>query len=709
MRTAQYNRLTRFLPHYPKPLQRGFRSAKHRIRQPLVNVPLERCIDAAASSEAKIGQVFQLLAQIKLPGSSTPTPIDFPTEDRPASIKVDVKPLGLEFPVDPASGLLGSTYVELRVTAPDCDLIGDQRHRVEVPANHDSAPIFVPLRPRRAGPCHITVEVYHADQITLGAIPALVANSGEAVEQRLQTTSLTILVHRTFIDARKSVGLLYQPSGDVAQVFGEQRNINTAGGVYAEGNIDQRSGSFVSGHNISIGDISGATGIAVGPDALAINIGQGGNSADAGERRNRDLMLNRVYAFWVEGVLDKSTHVAPMIPLVASYQVRVADDAMGRTNNHIWRGSSGQQCQSVETIAQMCLQRGSGLLILGAPGAGKTTMLLNLTRSLLEHAICAPAEPIPVIFNLSSWARERLSLQDWLIQELTKRYDVLRRQGTAWIVHDQILPLLDGLDEVPAPQRVACIEAINRFRGEHGLGALVVCCRIAEYEALIAHHHIRLQLDGALLVRPLTADQIDTFLANSGPQLAALREDLQQDHELRELAETPLMLSLMAQVYQGQIVENLRALPSLEERRQLLFAAYVEQMFERPGVDPRYLPTQTRRWLSKLAGEMQQHALTIFHLERLQPDVLDSPALRRRYTLLDRLGTGLLIGVPFGFFAGLVCRWSFPQIFPSDLAKAQAGGPVNLLVFLATFLLIASLFGGKSEQPSQAPQGLWLL
>jgi len=58
------------------------------------------------------------------------------------------------------------------------------------------------------------------------------------------------------------------------------------------------------------------------------------------------------------------------------------------------------------------------LLILGEPGSGKTTLLLELTRNLLERAQVSESSPMPVIFNLSSWAKRRLPLVKWLVEEL---------------------------------------------------------------------------------------------------------------------------------------------------------------------------------------------------------------------------------------------------------------------------------------------------
>jgi hypothetical protein len=64
-------------------------------------------------------------------------------------------------------------------------------------------------------------------------------------------------------------GFIHRPSGPVSQVFGEQREIDTGGGACAEGDIDQREGSFMEGDNISVGDITGVSGIAVGRNARA--------------------------------------------------------------------------------------------------------------------------------------------------------------------------------------------------------------------------------------------------------------------------------------------------------------------------------------------------------------------------------------------------------------------------------------------------------
>src|SRR5205085_1486602 len=73
------------------------------------------------------------------------------------------------------------------------------------------------------------------------------------------------------------------------------------------------------------------------------------------------------------------------------------------------------------------------LLILGAPGAGKTVLLLQLAKALIEQARQDSSKSIPVVFNLSSWAAERKPLRDWLVDELRQKYQVPKKVASTWV------------------------------------------------------------------------------------------------------------------------------------------------------------------------------------------------------------------------------------------------------------------------------------
>ncbi len=405
-------------------------------------------------------------------------------------------------------------------------------------------------------------------------------------------------------------------------------------------------------------------------------------------RQNELNLLKKVRTFWIRGVLDKSLYTEARLAL----GLEAHPEAVARPWEELVQmpGQTTPQPLPPGTMIRQVYDEADGqLLILGAPGAGKTTLLLDLIRDLLARAFRSESHPLPVVFHLSSWAAKHPPLAAWLADELNKRYDVPRKTARGWVAEDRILPLLDGLDEVQAERRSACVEAINTFRQEHGLGPLVVCSRTAEYQALAT----RIEVTTAVLIQSLTREQVDGYLATLGEPVSGLRQALAKDEELSELADNPLMLSILLLTYQGQpaasLVETAAAAcesdGSVSSVRTRVFAAYVARMFDRRGKDTHYRPDQTLHWLAWLAQEMMQQEQSIFFLEHLQPGWLPSRTAVWLYALTDRLGFGLVIGLTAGLLASLLAWLLFGQV----------GG---LITGLTTGVL-AGLFGGSSATP----------
>lgn len=283
-------------------------------------------------------------------------------------------------------------------------------------------------------------------------------------------------------------------------------------------------------------------------------------------RKRLMILLKRVRQFWVDGVLNQSLHRSTLIELGL--------DAMPAMVDSPWGSLPMSSEQSITSVFE---EMGGSLLILGEPGSGKTTLMLTLARDLLDHAERDATRPIPVVFNLSSWASTGGKLSDWMAAELSAKYQVPKKIGQSWVEAGHLLLLLDGLDEVLAEKRAACVEAINAFSEEAGLASVVVCCRLKEYLGL----PIRLGLNGAVRLRLLSKEQVLAYVAQAGPSLTSLQTALQQDSSLLTLAETPFMLSMMARTYQGVPVEALasEAYATIEARRQQLMQAYVQRQF----------------------------------------------------------------------------------------------------------------------------------
>ncbi len=305
------------------------------------------------------------------------------------------------------------------------------------------------------------------------------------------------------------------------------------------------------------------------------------------------------------------------------------------------------------SIAQVYEQAGQELLILGEPGAGKSTLLLDLARRLVECAEQDAAQPLPVIIPLSTWAVKQQPLTDWLSEQLTQLYDVPRRLSHSWVQTDQLLLLLDGFDEVPQKARVACIKAIAAYRKEH-LVSIVVCSRRTEFEEIPRQQ--RLVMQSALVVQPLTQEQVEAYLLQGGEAFSALRTVLHINPVLQELVTTPLMLHILTLTYTGSKARDLPQGGSPEEQQRRIFASYIERMIERRRNRISFPLQRIIPWLIWLAKEMQQYNQTLFSLEQMQPDWLEDRRWDQAYERLAVRLPAILMGVLVGL---IVYTWVY--------------------------------------------------
>jgi eukaryotic-like serine/threonine-protein kinase len=355
-----------------------------------------------------------------------------------------------------------------------------------------------------------------------------------------------------------------------------------------------------------------------------------------------ELLRESVRHFWIETYLENSVHDDLQLEISKVTQSTAVANPVGRTLR--LPKQAPRLVPPGRSMESLFKDAGKALLILGQAGAGKTISLLALGRELMDLADDEEGQPLPVVFNLSTWTGHT-PLLDWLVEELKSTYFVPGEDGRTLLKGHFVVLLLDGLDEVRAESRAACVEGINEFVRETGVRGITVCCRTEEYNALPA----RLTLRGAVALQPLTLDQVDEYLSRADPGLAALRAHLQTDSQLQELAKTPLMLNVMSVAYRRLTPEALTTttLQSVEERRQHLFTSYVEEMFDRSDTEER-LRAPIVRGVSWLARQMRARAQSMFLIEGLQPDWLASRAERRVYIVVSRLLCGAVLGLVLG-------------------------------------------------------------
>lgn len=416
--------------------------------------------------------------------------------------------------------------------------------------------------------------------------------------------------------------------------------------------------------------------------------------ASTQKSNDRQVMLRTVNKKWIIDYLESSLYPAadPIWPNLGK-EPNVVSQKRSRPVDFYPQGAT------IESVYEKADHR---LLILGEPGSGKTILLLTLARILLKDAMLHDTHPMPVVFKLSSWAvwvekqpKRQPTLDNWLIEELKTKYDIPERTGREWIKNSNMLPLLDGLDEMGFDHQLTCIRAINAYLQTHGKSVpIVVSCRHEDY---FRHEEERILQLKAVSIQPFEKEQIDAYLLSKGEHLENLkivRQAVDDYESMRELAENPLMLSVITEAYDKVPVEDLAAKSSLEAQRRQIFETYVNSMFSPPGGVPSlYGQSQTKQWLEWLANQLAQHSQTEFRIERIQPDWLPNERWRLLYRLVVSIVGGLI---------GAVLIWQISLLFldSSEVLPFMAMG--GLIGYLITF------FASAEIKPAEALRWSWV-
>ncbi len=395
-------------------------------------------------------------------------------------------------------------------------------------------------------------------------------------------------------------------------------------------------------------------------------------------------MISNMQHTWIELVFEQALHETTRLELELTY-----DHTMLTRQIQYWEGGVHKQIISGESsLSDLFLQSGCSLLILGAPGSGKTFTMLELCSELLTEAELDDEAPVPIIIELSNWAEKKESLDVWLVNQFDRQYQLAQRVSQEWLDKSQIYLLLDGLDEVNAISRNDCVLAINEFKTKYSV-PLAICSRKQDYEDLST----KLNLSAAVIIQPLQDEQVASYLNEPKLELQALYTAVRNDDTFRELSRTPLMLSIMALAYRGVTFDKLQPmLTDTENRQKHLFDAYIRRMFQRKqtGLDKDVIRYSLEK-LNYLAKQMAERSEYQFYLEDLQPSWLLSGE-KRRYRWLQAIVFGFLVGLVGGLLVGL------GSLFGERPENALNSGLLFLL-FVLLFTVPAMALGDLVIKP----------
>ena len=195
------------------------------------------------------------------------------------------------------------------------------------------------------------------------------------------------------------------------------------------------------------------------------------------------------------------------------------------------------------------------LMVLGAPGSGKSVLLKHIAYTYSENQLDLPGNPIPVRLELNTFREGELDPQKF-IDALIKVFEDHNFPKAASFVAQSLdagtlLLLLDGLDEVGTEARPKVVEVINSVLNKYNHCPAIVTCRTQVYD-----HQFDVVLNRNVLeVMEFSDAQMRRFLQAWKDRMPAeksveqLMQTLQDRPNIKGIARNPLMLTFITYLY----------------------------------------------------------------------------------------------------------------------------------------------------------------
>ncbi|MEM9149565.1 MAG: NACHT domain-containing NTPase [Cyanobacteria bacterium P01_F01_bin.3] len=259
------------------------------------------------------------------------------------------------------------------------------------------------------------------------------------------------------------------------------------------------------------------------------------------------------------------------------------------------------------------------LMVLGKPGAGKTTFLKYLALQCNEGAF--QAHCVPMFIPLKEFAEAR-NQPDLLTSMLELLADVSKDNFFALLCAGRVLLLLDGLDEVRVEDTHRVLGDIKALAERYSKSQFVITCRIAAKD-------YTLQQFTEVEVADFDERQIAEFAQKyfSLKHIAKTNQfvtQLKERKRIRKLATNPLLLTLLCLIFEEKgKFQNSRS-ELYEEGIELLLEKWDgSRDIERDPVYKKLSPKRKKELLSQIAFINFKENQYFFKLKTLEHPITD--------------------------------------------------------------------------------------
>lgn len=206
---------------------------------------------------------------------------------------------------------------------------------------------------------------------------------------------------------------------------------------------------------------------------------------------------------------------------------------------------------TIETVdGEAIIDRNENLIVLGKPGAGKTTYLKYLTLRMASKDKDSNIKQrrIPIFITLHEFAKTGKPLLDYIAEQFDLcGFEYARSFIERLLSNGDCLVLLDGLDEVSRETRLdTVIQEVTDFTRKYRDSRFVVSCRIASYNHWFSQFK---EVEVADFNEPQIKDFVGKYFQKEQETAKRCFEKLQENERLMEMACSPLLLTLLCITY----------------------------------------------------------------------------------------------------------------------------------------------------------------